>query len=111
MYVIQCKYIGKTSRRWFERYLKHWKDYKCLSRKSPILKHYVGAYMNMKLGDLTLTVQMRVIERYRSAFERKIDESVHLYSNLKKGVNLLKSKTGGVESRLMYRESCWRSLI
>ena len=35
---------------------------------------------------------MKIIQRYKSAFERQIGESVHINSNLRKGVNLLNSK-------------------
>ena len=84
------KYIGETSRSGFERFNEHWKDFMYLRSRSHILKHYVDAHMDIKMEDLK--IEMRVIERYRSAFERQIGESVHINANLIEGVKLLDSK-------------------
>ena len=85
------KYIGETSRSGYERCEEHWKDFTNLSNKSHILKHYVDKHMNSKkLGEVRF--QMKVIQRYRSAFERQIGESIHINSNLRRGVNILNSK-------------------
>ena len=43
-----------------------------------------------KLGEVRF--QMKIVQRYRSAFERQIGESIHINSNLRRGVNLLNSK-------------------
>ena len=85
------KYIGETSRSGYERCEEHWRDFSNLSNKSHILKHYVEKHMdNKKVAEVKF--QMKIVQRYRSAFERQIGESVQINSNLRKGVNLLNSK-------------------
>ena len=58
--------------------------------RSHMLKHYVNSHMNIKLEEMKF--KMRVVKRYRSAFERQIGESIYINSNLRKGFNLLNSK-------------------
>ena len=68
------KYIGETSRSSYERLREHYKDFKNLSIKSHMLKHYVEKHKNIELKDMRFGV--KVLRSYKSAFERQL-EKVH----------------------------------
>ena len=84
------KYIGETSRSGYERLNEHWKDFENLNEKSHILKHYLIAHQDIPIRDMRIRV--KVLKRYRNAFERQIGESIYINENLKLGTNLLNSK-------------------
>ena len=86
----QTKYIGETSRSGYERMREHLKDFKNLSTKSHILKHYLEVHRDEDMEKMEMSV--RIIRRYRTAFERQIGESVEINYNMGIGTRLLNSK-------------------
>ena len=86
----EVKYIGETSRSGYERMREHWRDYENLSVKSHMIKHYMGSHKDIPMNKMKFKV--KIIQQYRSSFERQIGESVWINTNLKKGVELLNLK-------------------
>ena len=86
----KVRYIGETSRSGYERLKEHLKDYSNLSTKSHILKHYLECHREIKMEEMKFKI--RIIRRYRTAFERQIGESVTINKNLREGARLLNSK-------------------
>ena len=68
------KYIGETSRSGYERLREHFRDFKNLSSKSHMLKHYIEKHRNIKMEEMRFGI--KVLKSYTSAFERQIGESV-----------------------------------
>ena len=66
------KYIGETSLSAYERLREHWNDYKNLSTKSHILKHYMDCHKDIPMDKMRF--KMKIIQRYRNTFERQIGE-------------------------------------
>ena len=50
-----------------------------------MMKHYAESHEDIELE------KMRVIQKYRTSFERQIGESIHIKENSKKGTRLLNS--------------------
>ena len=73
------KYIGETSRSFFERGLEHLRDLRELKPESHMLRHYFDQHQDediekMKFGG-------RIVKQARSAFNRQISESVQIQQN------------------------------
>ena len=73
------KYIGESSRSFYERGLEHLRDLKELKPESHMLRHYFDKHQeeeieNMRFGG-------RILKQARSAFNRQISESVQIQQN------------------------------
>ena len=87
----KIKYIGETSRSAYERSKEHWNAFKDLSFQSHMLKHYFLDHEDIEMDDLEFGI--RVTGTYRSAIERQIGEAVKIEREVRKGKNLLNSKS------------------
>ena len=70
------KYVGETSRSFYERALEHQRDLDELKLDSHMMKHYFDKHSTedvekMKFGG-------RIVRQARSAFNRQIGESVEI---------------------------------
>ena len=83
-------YVGETSRSGYERSKEHFNDFDKMYKRSHILRHYLEYHKNIKLEDLDMRI--RVLGRYKSAFEQQLRESVWLNRYLREGVEILNSK-------------------
>ena len=73
------KYIGESSRSFYERALEHLRDLDELKLDSHMMKHYFDKHSTediekMKFGG-------RIVRQARSAFNRQIGESVEIQNN------------------------------
>ena len=73
------KYIGETARSSYERSLEHQRDFKEMKLDSHILKHFLEHHKEEEMEDIEFGT--RIIQEYRTAFDRQIGESVEINKN------------------------------
>ena len=66
-------YVGESSRSIFERSREHWRDFKCGSDKSHILRHQGATHPGEEPRFI-----MRTVKYYRTALSRQIGEAVRI---------------------------------
>ena len=91
------KYIGESGRSAYERGLEHLNNLARLSSTSHMLRHMVEAHPNEQFEDVKWG--MFILKYLRTAFERQIEEAVHIQQNIEDGV-LLNSKAEYNQSSL-----------
>ena len=83
------KYVGESSRSFYERGLEHERDLTEMKPQSHMLKHYFEQHSEEKLEEMEFGG--RIVRQCRSAFNRQIGESVEIQNN--KNHFLLNSKS------------------
>ena len=83
------KYVGESSRSFYERGLEHERDLQEMKPQSHMLKHYFDKHSEEKIEEMEFGG--RIVRQCRSAFNRQIGESVEIQNN--KNHFLLNSKS------------------
>ena len=73
------KYIGETARSSYERSLEHLRDYKEMKLDSHLLKHFLEHHKEEEMEEVEFGT--RIVQEYRTAFDRQIGESVEINKN------------------------------
>ena len=91
------RYVGESSRSAYERGFEHLNNLTSLSNKSHMLRHIVEEHPGEKFEDVKWG--MFILKYLRTAFERQIEEAVHIQQGVDEGV-LLNSKAEYIQSSL-----------
>ena len=83
------KYVGETSRSFYERALEHQRDLQEMKMESHMLKHFFDRHQGEELEDMQFGG--RIIKQCRSAFNRQVGESMEIQNNTR--YYLLNSKS------------------
>ena len=73
------KYLGETSRSFYERALEHQRDLLEMKTDSHMLKHYFEKHLEEEIEEMEFGG--RLVKQCRSAFNRQIGESVEIQNN------------------------------
>ena len=84
------KYVGESSRSFYERGLEHLRDLEELKMDSHMLKHYFEKHGEEEMEEMKFGG--RIVDKPRTAFNRQISESVTIQHEKKKNV-ILNSKS------------------
>ena len=84
------KYIGESSRSFYERGLEHLRDLEEYKKESHMLKHYFDQHAGEEVSSMRFGC--RIIKQASSAFNRQISESVYIQENAKRH-SILNSKS------------------